>query len=101
MWKWRLYRVLAELLINSVKYGSPDNITIAFSDSPGKITLKYMENGTGFNLQEALGKQKGMGLYNIHSRIQALGGTVDFYSRPGKGVSVNLSFDRVTAVKVG
>ncbi len=79
-----LYRVLAELLINSVKYGSPDNITIAFSDSPVKITLKYMENGTGFNLQEALGKQKGMGLYNIHSRIQALGGTVDFYSRPAK-----------------
>jgi PAS domain S-box-containing protein len=92
-----LYRVLAELIINSVKYGSPDNINIAFSDSPRKITIKYKENGTGFNLQEALGKQKGMGLYNIHSRIQALGGNVDFHSRPGKGVSVNLTFDRAAA----
>jgi PAS domain S-box-containing protein len=94
-----LYRVLAELIINSVKYGSPENISIALSDSPRKITLKYKENGSGFNLQEALGKQKGMGLYNIHSRIQALGGTIDFHSRPGRGVSVNISFERVKACR--
>jgi PAS domain S-box-containing protein len=94
-----LYRVLAELIINSVKYGSPDTISIAFSDSARKITIKYKENGNGFNLQEALGKQKGMGLYNVHSRIQALGGTVDFHSRPGKGVSVNITFERVVACR--
>jgi PAS domain S-box-containing protein len=94
-----LYRVLAELIINSVKYGSPGNISIALSDSSRKVTIKYRENGVGFNLQEALGKQKGMGLYNIHSRIQALGGSVDFHSRPGKGVSVNITFERVMACK--
>jgi signal transduction histidine kinase len=38
-----------------------------------------------------------MGLYNIHSRIQALGGTVDFHSRPGKGVNVNIAFERQAA----
>jgi PAS domain S-box-containing protein len=94
-----LYRVLTELIINSVKYGSADNISIALSDSSRKVTLRYKENGVGFNLQEALGKQKGMGLYNIHSRIQALGGNVDFYSRPGKGVSVNITFERAVACK--
>jgi signal transduction histidine kinase len=72
-------------------------ISITLSDSPRKVIIKYKENGVGFNLQEALGKQKGMGLYNIHSRIQALGGTIDFHSRPGKGVSVNITFERVVA----
>ena len=94
-----LYRVLAELIINSVKYGSAGIISISLSDSPRKVTLKYKENGVGFNLQDALGKQKGMGLYNIHSRIQALGGNIDFHSRPGKGVSVNISFERAVACK--
>jgi PAS domain S-box-containing protein len=94
-----LYRVLAELIINSVKYGSAGNISIALSDSSRKVTLRYKENGVGFNLEEALGKQKGMGLYNIHSRIQALGGKVDFHSRPGKGVSVNITFEREVACR--
>ncbi len=96
-----LYRVLAELIINSVKYGSPSNISIMLSESAKKVTLKYREDGIGFNLQEALEKQKGMGLYNIHSRIQSLGGIVDFHSRPGKGVSVGMTFEKVTAVKAG
>ena len=96
-----LYRVLAELIINSVKYGSANNISIALSNSPRKVILKYKENGVGFNLQEALGKQKGMGLYNIHSRIQALGGNIDYNSRPGKGVSVNITFERTVACKAG
>jgi PAS domain S-box-containing protein len=94
-----LYRVLAELIINSVKYGSANNISIALSDSSRKVTLKYRENGVGFNLQEALGKQKGMGLYNVHSRIQALGGNIDYNSRPGKGVSVNINFERTVACR--
>ncbi len=94
-----LYRVLAELIINSVKYASSGIISITLSDSPRKVSLKYKDNGVGFNLQEALGKQKGMGLYNIHSRIQALGGNIDFHSRPGKGVSVNISFERIVACR--
>ena len=94
-----LFRVLSELIINSVKYGSPQNISIALSDSAEKVTLKYREDGIGFNLQEALERQKGMGLYNIHSRIQSLGGTVDFHSGPGNGVSVGIIFDRTVACR--
>jgi signal transduction histidine kinase len=94
-----LYRVLAELIINSVKYGSPKNISINLTDLHGRVTLRYNEDGIGFNLQEALEMQKGMGLYNIHSRIQALGGTVDFHSGPGNGVSVSIAFDRTVACR--
>jgi PAS domain S-box-containing protein len=94
-----LYRVLAELINNSVKYGSPEKIRIDLSDLKGKVTLTYREDGLGFNLREALEKQKGMGLYNIHSRIQALGGNVDFHSGPGKGVSVSITFDRTVACR--
>jgi PAS domain S-box-containing protein len=95
-----LYRVFTELIHNSMKYGSPAKISISLTDSPAKVHLKYRENGVGFNLQEALAAQRGMGLYNIHTRIQSLDGSIDFQSRPGKGVWVNINFDRIAACKI-
>jgi PAS domain S-box-containing protein len=94
-----LYRVLVELINNSIKYGSPEKISIKLTDSPDTVLVKYIENGVGFNMQDAMGKPKGMGLYNIHSRINSLGGTIDFHARPGKGVTVNVVFNRAAVCR--
>jgi PAS domain S-box-containing protein len=94
-----LYRILVELINNSLKYGSPKKIIIELVDAPSSVSLNYYEDGCGFNMQDALITQKGMGLYNIHSRINAMGGSIDYYSRPGKGVTVRLSLSRSTACK--
>ncbi len=94
-----LYRILVELINNSLKYGSPKKIIIELVDTHSSVSVNYYEDGCGFNMQDALNKQKGMGLYNIHSRINAMGGSIDFYSRPGKGVTVRMSFSRSIACK--
>jgi signal transduction histidine kinase len=94
-----LYRILVELINNSLKYGSPRKIIIKLEDAHSSVSVNYYEDGSGFNMQDALNKQKGMGLYNIHSRINSLGGTIDYYSRPGQGVSVRMSFSRSIACK--
>jgi PAS domain S-box-containing protein len=94
-----IYRVLVELINNSVKYGSPEKVTIRLEDAFSMVRIKYHENGIGFNVQEALKRPKGMGLYNIHSRISSLGGTLDFRSHPGKGVNVKITFIRSIACK--
>ena len=92
-----LYRILVELINNSLKYGSPKKIIIKLVDTHSTVSVNYYEDGSGFNIQDALNKKKGMGLYNIHSRINSLGGTIDYYSRPGKGVTVKISFSRSIA----
>lgn len=95
-----LYRILVELINNSLKYGSPKKIIIELVDAHKSVSVNYYEDGCGFNMQDALSKQKGMGLYNIHSRINSMGGSIDFYSRPGKGVTVRMSFSRSIACKL-
>jgi PAS domain S-box-containing protein len=89
-----LFRILVELINNSVKYSSATEITIKHSEINHTVLIEYFENGVGFNVAEALERHKGMGLYNIHSRIDSLGGLVEYNSSPGYGVSVKIAFIR-------
>jgi signal transduction histidine kinase len=95
-----LYRVIIELFNNSVKYGYPSLISIVLIESKTEIIIQYKEDGKGFNLEEALSQHKGMGLYNIHSRINSLGGSVEFSSSPGKGVEARFIFSKTIACKI-
>ena len=94
-----LYRVMIELINNSLKYGMAGKIEIMLNETQTQLALQYHENGIGFNLQEALEHPKGMGLYNIHSRIHSIGGIVEFNSAPGKGVMVDIIFSKAIACR--
>ena len=85
-----LYRVVCELISNSMKYANANNIYIDLSSGENLITLKYIDDGAGFDTG-LLGKEhKGMGLSNIHSRIKSLNGSFDIFSAPNEGISVNI-----------
>jgi len=94
-----LYRILVELINNSLKYGSPKKISIKLVDTHSTVSVNYYEDGSDLTYRMHLTRKKGMGLYNIHSRITPLGGTIDYYSHPGKGVTVKMSFNRSIACK--
>jgi PAS domain S-box-containing protein len=89
-----LYRILVELINNSVKYASATEIRIKHSQTGNTVFIEYIENGIGFDVDEALQQHKGMGLYNIQSRINSLGGLIDFNAAPGKGVHVRFTFNK-------
>jgi signal transduction histidine kinase len=89
-----LFRILVELINNSVKYSSATEIAIKHSEISNTVCIGYFENGVGFDVAEALNHRTGMGLYNIHSRVDSLGGLMEYYSSPGKGVSVKITFIR-------
>jgi|GEM_PF-3310992 PAS domain S-box-containing protein len=89
-----LYRILVELINNSVKYSSASEIMIKQSETDRTVLIEYIENGVGFDVAEALDRHKGMGLYNIHNRISSLGGLVEYNSSPGNGVSVRITFNK-------
>jgi PAS domain S-box-containing protein len=94
-----LYRILVELINNSLKYGAPKNITLKLAEKHDHVSINYREDGVGFDLMNVLDKHTGMGLYNIHSRISSLGGTIDYFSSPGNGVTVTMTFKRSEACK--
>jgi PAS domain S-box-containing protein len=87
-----LYRILVELINNTLKYAAASEISIQQIEEDNTLYFKYNDNGIGFRLEEVLRQHKGMGLYNIQNRIHSLGGLVDFCTAPGKGVGVSIAF---------
>lgn len=68
-----IYRITQELLNNILKHSQATDVNVLLQQSSNMLQLKVMDNGKGFNFEEA--KQKGsMGLFNILSRVQVMNG---------------------------
>lgn len=85
-----LYRVLIELINNTLKYAKSQNITIEFKETSGEIHIKYADDGIGFNYSESLSESYGFGLLNIRSRIKSINGILNYSSKKNKGVNVDI-----------
>jgi signal transduction histidine kinase len=86
-----LYRVLCELISNTLKHAGANNIYIDLLESDEEIiTLKYIDDGSGFELHETSLPQNGMGFSNMQSRIRSINGGYDVFSRPGEGIRVSI-----------
>ena len=79
-----LYRVICELINNSLKHSGCTSINMSLSQNGSELTLDYSDNGRGFNPQAMM--DCGMGLSNISSRINSLGGSCSITSSKGKGM---------------
>ena len=81
-----LYRVVCELINNSLKHSGCTNIKVSLMHNAGALELKYSDNGCGFNPQSVI--SNGMGLSNITSRIDSLNGELSIISAPNEGMRV-------------
>lgn len=79
-----IYRVVCELINNSLKHSACSRITISLNSDTKSLTLRYSDNGRGFNPAAVV--DSGMGLANISSRINSLNGYVSITSAPNHGM---------------
>lgn len=86
-----VFRILQELMNNSLRHGKATEIWIAFKNIDGVNTCNYEDNGRGFDSKNSE-NQKGLGMKNIDSRISFLNGTIKFDSEIGKGIAVIFTF---------
>lgn len=80
-----LYRVVCELINNSLKHSACRQITLSLTLENKHLRLEYHDDGRGFDPNNVL--DSGMGLSNIRSRISSLEGTFRLNSAPGCGVT--------------
>lgn len=87
-----LYRVLCELMNNTIKHARAKKIGIRLVKEDKSITIVYQDNGKGLNKDKILEGPgtRGMGLSNIFSRINSLKGEIVLDSEPGKGMKVTI-----------
>ncbi len=83
-----LYRVVCELINNSLKHAKCSKIVVSLMGSSTELTLNYRDDGVGFNPSKVA--EFGMGLSNISSRINSLGGDLKIVSSPRRGMSASI-----------
>lgn len=84
-----IYRVVCELINNSLKHSECSDIELNITHNNEKIYILYSDNGCGFAPSEVA--DSGMGLSNIRSRIQSLGGKLKIESGRGEGMKAYIT----------
>lgn len=77
-----LFKVIQELLSNTLKHAKATEINIQLSQFEDEIQLMFEDNGIGFNVNKIT---RGLGLESIQKRIAKLQGTltIDSHERSG------------------
>jgi signal transduction histidine kinase len=86
-----LYRVLQELLNNTLKHAEAQRIEVHADWLRDRFRFAYRDNGKGFEFPERYtAATGGLGLKNIESRMSLVGGSVNYQTSPGRGMSVSI-----------
>lgn len=86
-----LYRIIKELINNTIKHAGADSITINLHVFLQSIRLSYSDNGKGFpeNWQDNF-ESMGMGMSNIMSRCRSINSVGKFYNHAPRGMSFEM-----------
>ncbi|MES2794442.1 MAG: ATP-binding protein [Bacteroidota bacterium] len=85
------YRIVQELINNSLKHANPTEINIYLELRQKHLVLTVFDDGIGFDMNEVLTNPKnGIGIRNIQSRLSLVDGKVDYEVAKGKGAKITI-----------
>ena len=88
------YRIVQESLNNAVKHARAHHVSIRIKCDSEKLDFSVIDDGQGFTNQsiknEAL-EGSGLGMKTMKERAEALGGTLNISSAPGRGTAVEVT----------
>jgi len=85
-----VYRVLAELINNTVKHAKADKISICIRTATDAMQISYADDGIGFTNDMGF-STKGMGLQNIESRLNMISATWAMAPGNSRGFAMDIS----------
>ena len=80
-----VYFCVLEALQNVAKYARATAITVTLHDADRRLLFEVNDDGEGFDPAHAVG---GMGLRSMSDRVEAVGGSLEVTSTPGRGTTV-------------
>ncbi len=85
--EFTLYRVVTELINNTIKHAGAKNVTLNFYKNE-YLFVTYSDDGKGYEVGKIYKKKSGMGLFNIINRIKSLDGDIIFDTEHDKVTKV-------------
>ncbi|SDW68645.1 sensor histidine kinase [Paenibacillus sp. CF384] len=90
-----IFRIVQELLNNAKKHSEASNVRFRLAESDSLFQLSYQDDGVGFLhadlAQRQIGQSSGVGMEQIRSRVQHLGGQLHIVSTKGSGVNIKIT----------
>lgn len=84
-----LYRIAQEAVQNAVQHAKPRQVVIRLTAREGRGCLEVLDDGLGFSPSDS---PVGMGLANLQTRAQAIGGRLEIHPRPGGGTAITCTW---------
>ncbi len=82
------YRVLCELITNTVKHARARSIKIKIWQKTGLLMVEYLDDGKGLESVREISYSSGMGFSNMISRVKSINGEISFKNKKGNGFYV-------------
>jgi signal transduction histidine kinase len=83
-----IFRAAQEALSNVARHARATKVEVSLDAVSPRFTLRVKDNGSGFDTNSA---PRGMGLANLRSRANELGGEYELLSMPGCGTTVEFT----------
>jgi two-component system, NarL family, sensor kinase len=84
-----IYRIIQELVNNSIKHASANTILVQLTKTPQKVLITVEDDGKGFD-KNLLNTAKGIGLQSVQQRIDYLKGSLQIDTQPNEGTSFHI-----------
>jgi signal transduction histidine kinase len=77
------YYVVSEALANAAEHAQASVVHVALAAEDGRVALSIRDDGVG-----GADPEQGSGLIGLRDRIEAVGGTIEIESAPGRGTAL-------------
>jgi len=86
--KLNIYRILQELINNTLKYAAATNLCVSVQALHHALTIIVADDGKGFEVDC---KRDGIGISNIINRVESFDGNLEIKSSPGNGCTTTIT----------
>lgn len=90
-----LYRVAQEAVRNAVRHAAPRRVHVVLHQGDDTATLDVLDDGKGFDLEEAERRRPGMGLLSMRERVSLVDGELSIRTAPGDGTAISATVPTV------
>lgn len=88
-----VYRILQEHLTNILKHAQARRVTVDITHKENLLSMEIMDDGNGFDVRN---RRHGIGITNMISRAESLGGGLEMITSPGNGCMLRVKIPMLT-----
>ena len=92
-----LLRIVQELVGNVIRHSKATELMVGVVIDTESMVILVEDNGIGFDSTKTTGN--GMGLKNVEVRLQAIDGSMEMFSIPGKSTQLSIQLSTKKYVK--